>query len=508
MELQLRVDTDMATEVKNNGQRAFLFNSTSGVLQFILTTVLIFLSIPVFLKNLGDVQYGIFCTVSVIGNLTIFANLSLDAALIKFLAEQGKCKESNYDIVVMLSLLLVILIPISATLYIFREFILVSILNIPLEYLAGASKLLAYLILSNAILLIGKVFTSILDSLQKIYLSNLAMFLYSTIYWGGVIVVVMRGYGLEEIGGVIFLASVVWLLLVCIMALKSWGRITSKGITIDFKRIVKKQLGYSTKIYTASLLGFLYEPLTKILISNFIGLPAVGIYEIALKIKYQLVSVFAKFLYPIYPMIAQMHQLDKLRYVVNRMTECLYYIVTPMCIMLIFCTKPFISLWIGGDNVSLIAISTIVLAGVTLLFSIPVTPNYYFIRAKNHPGKEIYMQSTNALVSVVVILMLYKHLGFYAILLGNSLSYLASFSLSTYYQHKYLGHIPFAAVKERSKFTICMAIIGIIAYTVFLLFESNSIEYILLEVSVIFITSATLFYVFKVFKKDDLNLIR
>ena len=70
-------------------KKRLINNSISGLFQLIITAILTFLCIPIFIKGLGTDQYGVFALVSVIGNLNLFTNLGLNSSLTKFLAEQG-----------------------------------------------------------------------------------------------------------------------------------------------------------------------------------------------------------------------------------------------------------------------------------------------------------------------------------------------------------------------------------------------------------------------------------
>ena len=85
-------------------KKVLINNSLSGVCQLVITALLTFFSIPIFIHKLGTELYGVFALVSVIGNLNLFTNLGLDVALTKFIAEQGKSVESDKDI--LMSLLL------------------------------------------------------------------------------------------------------------------------------------------------------------------------------------------------------------------------------------------------------------------------------------------------------------------------------------------------------------------------------------------------------------------
>ncbi|NDW17372.1 hypothetical protein D0T53_00390 [Dysgonomonas sp. 216] len=506
MEQEQRLGMGMDMEKKNKGKKLFVFNSFTGLVQLIISAVLIIVCLPVFLKILGKDLYGVFSIVSVIGNLAIYANLSLDAALIKFISEQGKCKESDNDIVVMFLLMLSFLLPLSVLIFLFNDFILLSILSVPTEYLSEGKALLFWLILANLLLLLGKVFTSIVEAKQKIYLTNFASFIYSLIYWGGSAFVLLAGKGLKGVGVTIFVAAVIWFFLVMFAACKNWGRLDLGGLRFQFKASAKKQLKYSTKIYTGSLLSFLYEPLTRILISNFIGIADVGFYDIALRIKSQVLTLFYRLLQPLYPTIAIMKDIAKIRTLAEKLTNGLLFVVIPVVVLLIFCTEPIITLWLKEGNISLISQTTIILIVVNLLFSIPFTPVYCFLRAKNHPEKEVYIQSVNSIVNASVLLIFYTVLGYYSVLLGNGLSIVCSGIMCMYFQYKYLGVLPLDTFKVKLKYILCFCVVFGAAALYSYYGYSISLQYIILQMILVGGVSLLAFYLFKVFDKKDLSL--
>lgn len=500
----------MATEKESDWKTGFAFNSASGLVQFILTAVLMFLSIPIFINRLGEVAFGVFSTVAVVGNLTLFANLSLDSALVKFLAEQGKTKESNYDIVVSLIIVSSILIPLSFIAYLFREFIVVDILNIPKEYVSDALVLTECFLIANALLLIGRIVTSILDSLHKVYLTNFAMFIYNIAYWGGIIIIVSLGHTLKEIGLAILVAAAAWFVLIIVLALKEWGRVDLQGLRLNFKRIAKKQISYTSKIYAGSLLAILFEPLTKVLIANFAGgVVMVGAYEIGTRVKGQIMALFIKILYPIYPIIARLTDKERIGNIINRMTYTLCFLVLPIVILVTFGAESFLNLWIGRESINeSVVLSVIVLTNTALLFSIVVTPVFYYIRAKNHAEKEIYIQGVNVIVNIAVILLLYSNLGFYSALLSNAMALFASFCLCLYYQYKYLNFNLLHSMSGSAKFVLYILSTICVALAIRSVFSNYGVLYLLvLSVGVVavgFIVS----YLLKILTKENINLIR
>lgn len=506
----LRLVMAMGMEKKNEWKTGFAFNSASGFVQFVLTAVLIFLCIPIFINKLGEVSFGVFSTVAVVGNLTLFANLSLDSALVKFLAEQGKCRESNYDIVVSFSIISSILLPLTFLAYVFREFIIIRILNIPDLYLSDTSVLMGCFLVSNALLLLGRIITSILDSQHKVYLTNIAMFIYNAIYWGGIIAVISLGYGLKEIGIAVTLASIIWFVLITIMAFKEWGSLDITGFRENSRRIVKKQLTYTSKIYVGSLLGMLSEPLTKILIANLAGgVVMVGAYEIGLRVRSQILALFNKAIYPLYPIIAHMQNKVKVANIVNKVTYGLYFLVLPVIILISFGAEPFLKLWIGNEATNRSTILAVILLTNTALLSILVaTPIYYYIRAKNHAGKEIYIQGLNVIVNLLIIFLFHRSLGFYSVLLGNTLALSASFSLCVYYQYKYLNFKLFPSVKGVGKFILYAISMLVIALLVNSLFANKEGWYLLVLSISVLATCAFMSYSLRILTKENINSIR
>ena len=290
-------------------KKLLLKNSVTGVTHQILRAILLFITIPIFIRLLGIEKYGIFSLLIVIGSLNEIINFGLNISLLKYLAEQGKCSESDFDIMITISLQLLFVIPITFLALIFNKFIICNVLGLPIIHYNETKDLFSFLLLSNGILLLGQTLSSIIDSIQKIYINNILQIIYVILYWGLIIFVLSLGYSLREIGLVIFITSIVWFFLVSFFVFKYWGKFCFDGLSNNFFRIVKKQLTYSIKVYTASIIGIFYEPFSKILLSHFVGITEVGFFDIALRLKSQVWGIFSRIFYPLFPFISK--QIDK-----------------------------------------------------------------------------------------------------------------------------------------------------------------------------------------------------
>lgn len=414
-------------------------NSIVGIIQLILTAILTLISVPIFIHKLGMELYGIFAIVSVIGNLNLLANFGLNGALLVYIAKQGKCRESDHDIVVT-QIIMVVLTSVFAILaVVFSDFIVQDVFSIPVQHLNEAKNLLLYLVFANSLLLIGQTYTAIIDAKQKIYISNICQFIYSIIYWGGVIIVVSMGGQLTMIGLIALVSAVIWFGLVMISSRNIWGKLEFKGVLSNFKSTAKKQLKYGSKIYLSGLAGFMFEPLSKILLSNFVGLNAVALFEIGSKIRDQISGMISKALYPVYPYIANTPKSEMLSKKTYDFSKKIQLVVVPLSLIVIFVMPILLRLWLGSENLVQTSIYVITMS-VTLLLAVPpVLLIYQYMAAKNMADKNIWVQMISVVVNIIIFFSLLNKFGIYAILFSNTLAFIFSYVLCNYYQYKYLG---------------------------------------------------------------------
>ena len=150
-------------------------------MQLVFIAALAIVCIPVFIGKLGSEDYGVFAVVTLVGNLTVFANLGTNRSLVKFIAEQGRTRESNYDIAITLVIVTATIVPVTLLFMALRKLVLVRLFNVPPGLLDQAGMLYGCLLVSNLFLLAGQSFSAILSALQKIYINNLLQMVYNFI---------------------------------------------------------------------------------------------------------------------------------------------------------------------------------------------------------------------------------------------------------------------------------------------------------------------------------------
>lgn len=485
-------------------KKILIKNSIFGVIQIAINLVLIFIALPIFIQKLGIENYGIYSLISIIGNLNIFLNLGLTSALVRFIAAQGKSKESNIDIFVNviiqgigISILTVILLG-------FNNIILIKILKIPAEKLNNdIISLYFWVVLANFILFIGQTFKAILDALQKIYITSIQQIVYNIIYWGIIILVVYLDLGLTSVGFAIFLSALIWFLLTIVSAFKEWGEFSIRGFRRYFLSSIRKQLGYSLKIYTSGIIGFFYEPFSKLLVSHFIGIKEVGFLDIAFRIKNYIWGFMSKIFYPLFPFISQHSDLSIVRKFVHDIEQKTFYLIIPIVVTIILIIDPFITIWIH-NHMYYVAMSIGAIIISHLIFSSTVIPNYQFLMVKGHEKKTILLQLNNVLVNALVFFVCVKTFGYYAIIISNVVAIMSSFFLSLYYQKKYLNSLIFDSVSQVINLIIIFLIIISVGIVSKRLLKGQELLIILIIPLLVISLTLLLFKIFHIINEEDI----
>jgi O-antigen/teichoic acid export membrane protein len=484
-------------------RRAYFNNAVSGAVQFILSSALLVITIPIFIRMMGAEGYGIFSLLSVFGNLSVLSTLGLNTSLIKHLAEQGRREESDYDIVVSFLLLAFLNSAVLGAGFLFSTEILHKVLNVPPNLIESVRPLYYLLLISNALLVLGQVFSATLDALEKIYITNFVQLVYSTLYWALMLgaLLIRPNYG--SLGWAAFLSALTWFCIIAYLALRTWGYPTLRGLKREFKRILKKHLGYGMQVYLSGLVGFFYEPLTKLLLSHFIGVAEVGFFDIALRIRNQVWGLVGKMFYPLFPLLAKIADRNKLGFLVHDIEQKTFLVIIPLATMVVFTATPIVHVWIG-HNVTPISLTVILVLSAYLLFSTTVLPNYQYLMLKGHASKTIVLQSINATVNAFVFLVTYRHFGYYAAVAGGVVAIISSFVLSLYYQNKFLNSMIFDSIDELRKAVLLLVACFAAGFAAHAIISSQWVRIMMVPVTIV-VTSVVMYRFFNVFSQEDIQ---
>lgn len=278
-------------------------NIIATLTQVLVTGVVFFMLYRFMYKHLGVDQIGIWSIVLASVSLSRLGDLGLSSAVVRHVANalgNGK-PELATSIIETTTITLAVLMA-----------VVIAICAIPLQLLLAhvvspsalpiALEILPYALLSLWFSFLSLIFQGALDGFQRIDLRAGVVIISACIYLALTVVLVpdygLKGVAIAQIfqsGGS---ALVAWFLL----------RRQANGLPVIPYRwkydVLKPLVVYGANIQLISIMSFLFDPATKLVMSKFGGMSALGHYEMANKLVLQLRAVIVEANRVVVPMIA------------------------------------------------------------------------------------------------------------------------------------------------------------------------------------------------------------
>jgi O-antigen/teichoic acid export membrane protein len=484
-------------------KKLFVKNSLSGLFQKIIVSIINLFAITIFIRIKGAEIYGVYALIGVLGDLGRLSELGFNKTLVKFLSEQGRTKESSQDIIVASIVMLCILIPVTVFLVFACNFILLNVFNVPKHLLDQAKQLYYYALAANALLLLGGLYNAVIESQRYIYKTSFLQLVQSLSYWGLIIIAILLGFGLREIGMAVFLSAFIWFVLTVGVMKSIWGRIDLSGFTHYIKQSFRKLTKYSVKVYVSSLLGFLEEPLIKILVSNFCGIKYVGFLDVGIRVKSQLFRLLQTLVYPFFQLFSELKDKKQISAILKDVEEKIILAMIPMCIIIAYCSGSFIHLWLATGEHSIIN-STIVITVGALLFQLTIMPNVYYLTIY-HPNILVLTQAVAIVINIIVIYIGHFFLGYSSIYFGFASIYGTQFLMRLYYQKKFLNCTLFSDKTYLKNLIIAVGLLSLAGISIAYLFRHSNIINLIINPIVIVILTLFFYKYFALIKNDDIK---
>lgn len=360
-------------------------NFLSGVGCTAVNVVVSVLSYPLYLKFLGFEQYGIWLILTIVLSLAQIGNLGIKPALVKLVAEEfGRDDIRKVRIYMTNSCILLILIGffIVFVLHVGKSDI-VSLFNLSSENSRIVSTFLVPTgILSIFVMLVESLNAGI-SGLGRMDLSNY-MLLINRILTVSLSVIGLRmGFGIKAL----FTGASLSYLLVCGATLFIFVSITGFfPFILDFRdpSCFKRLLTFGSGMFGTMLLNIIVNPFNKLIITRYIGLSFVPVYEIAFNGSMQIRSLVESGFRAFVPEVSKFSTLysnEGLRHLkdinerANRIIVLAgFFLYLPLFIL----CEQLLRMWLGSSfNYILLPVFRLFL-GATF-FSLLGVPSYYFI---------------------------------------------------------------------------------------------------------------------------------
>lgn len=397
---------------------------------------------PFIISKIGEVQFGIYVLIlGFIGMFNLF-DLSISSSFIVFISKYyvkkdfvnlNKYFNTGLFFYIFLSLLIV-----------FASYLLanplLSLLKIPSELYETSLKIFKIGLLVFFITTAFSIYSSVLISLQKMYVISTTGILTGFINLIVTIIILSSGYGLVEI---------LWLQLFNVTLtniITIWYvRKTLPDLKVGYRHLekepVKEMVKFGAQMQISKLASFASEKYDEFLLAYFSVLNNVTYFNIANKISrtgrlipFQLIPQIA----PVASELNANKQPEKLKELFSDITKYLILLSFPVFTFIFVFAELIITTWVGpgftvsSDILRILAIGNL----VNLIFSAPgntILPNIGVPRYQMREGI-IYLG-----INIIMSYLLIKYYGIFGAAFGNVLSVIISSLYIFYISSKYFS---------------------------------------------------------------------
>ena len=387
-------------------------NMLSGVAATGTNVLLTIISYPVYLHYLGYEKYGVWLVLSTILTFTQLSNLGIGSAVMKLVAEEhGKDDTKaiqNYTTTA------IAILTISGLI----AFVIILLFKVPIIGLfklgAGNSEvallLLPYMGALSVYVFMVQVFNATLSGLGRMDLANYCDSLGRLIALIVSISLLSSGYGIESM----FLGNILSYIFIHVSTLYLINhQVTLRIFTVSnldyhsFKRLLHIGGG----MFGSSLISMLLGPFNKLIISRYIGVSAIPLYEIAFNSAMQLRGLIESGFRAIAPEISRLSgnmnsgSISRITQINGKAVKIVWLFGAPFFAVLLLFISPALKLWLGARYVDTLPLLVqIMLAGT--FFSLLGVPSFHILlglgRTKQIFTGNVIQSCTNAAIVLAV----------------------------------------------------------------------------------------------------------
>jgi O-antigen/teichoic acid export membrane protein len=272
-------------------------------------------------------------------------------------------------------------------------------------------------------------------------------------------------------------------------------------------RVLGSSLSYSLQIQLSSIINLGFDPLNRILISRYISIDALAIYDISNKIVSQIIAIFNGITIPLMPASAEVandaNQNEKVA-TLHKSFLRVFYRFGFFCFILIIAYIPsFITLWLGSSKHEVS--QTIIMLLSAWVFGILSIPSYVIFRGIGKPQFNIYNQIILICINFLFACLLIPKYGYFGIISSMVLGLIGAGLYTIIKFFKYIGmSISDLEIKEGIIYFLLSGLLSTISF--FLYKRININNYFVLALSVTFTGIIYLLIIFFMNRNSQNNI--
>lgn len=371
-------------------------NSIFNVMRIFLTIPVLLIITPYIIRNIGREEFGIWALVGVLSSYAQLSDFGITESLIKFMAESKARNDIDglNQLVNTAFLIYAIMSLVCCLIFLsILPFIIESILCIPMVLQTKTSHVFAIAIILFFINMLMGVFGSLIIGFQRMEYSNIISAISTVITVCGTFLFLHNGFGLT---GLVYNNALVTCFVIvsnCVVARQLFPQLRINPFVYFNKSTLKRIFGFSWKVQITNITQLMVFQIDRVLLSHYVGLEAVGFYEIASRVASQarmlVVSVFTPMV-PAASSLQATNEYEKVAGLYKRACKYMALAAIPLSVLIISLAHPFIRTWMGeGFEISAYTLQFLMAA---YMFNLLTGPGSFILSGINMP--EISMKSS------------------------------------------------------------------------------------------------------------------
>ena len=289
--------------------RQIINNSVITFIQIIVVSLSVFYLYRYIIFSIGIEKLGLWSLILSVTSLANIGNFGFTGSLVKYSAELSIRDEYkvinailNASVVSIIILLMVLLSSVYFLSFFFLEYIVED------NWLEISRGLLFYALLSLFINIIASLYFSILEGLNLSFLKSVAL-IFATIIYVALSILLLDKFDLMGLAYAQLVQAISFLIMGLIMS-----KIYIPNFKLLFfkwhKSLMKDVYSYGFNFQLIGISLMLYDPITKTILSKYVGLDFVGIFELATKLVKQIRALTSGAIQNLIPKIVKINRLN------------------------------------------------------------------------------------------------------------------------------------------------------------------------------------------------------
>jgi len=374
--------------------------------------------------KLGKEQFGIWALVSIIFGLFSVLDFGTGIAFVKYFSEYHTKKDMdsfNRTLMVGFVFVGIMMLLLNLGAFILKEQIL-NFFKIP----SPLREVTTFVFLGSCIIFgiykTFSIFTSIINGLQKMEITNSILAISSILHAVGVFLVLFLGLGLK---GLLINQAVKYFIIITssiLFARKLIGTFDLRLKKFNLKDI-KELVDYGFKIQLSNLANVVNLQTDKTLIGYFISLVSVSIYEIGQKISLFFQMIVGMLLSALVPAISELDaegKSEKILLLYEKGNKYLFALTFPIALFIVFFSENIIKVWVGNGFNDSILVTQLLIIGVTVNMLTGIGTS--IVRGIGEPIYETRYALISLVLNIALGLLLVHYYGFWGIILATPIS--------------------------------------------------------------------------------------